>query len=302
MNTIIDNTIDNTNLIERINKLRDDYATENKSWGFSTKQYKINCANTVLQTIDIDTLLDSTITILPNSCHLFFNYVVFKSFAVPELYDTIIDCIVKKINTCVERFGKYEMHINLQSFSVSAFNRYKPIIEKYHNEIHTKHIHFHEKMQTMHVYNIPHAIDTIAKLISPFLDPIVQKKIVKYDKPTSEKSINTINEILSYDNKLSPENLPLPMLAPYFSNALHADGNDEAELHIRLYVSHVHTEETPADLILECNDIRGRNRNYWTIMKLMKQWILDEIDTPIIPIVKPKTYIIDDEEIAFLPL
>ena len=64
--------------------------------------------------------------------------------------------------------------------------------------------------------------------------------------------------------------------------ARYADEED-VELCIQLYVSHVHTEDYPAELVLECNNIRGRSSTYWSLMNKMKEWILDETENPVIP-------------------
>jgi len=56
----------------------------------------------------------------------------------------------------------------------------------------------------------------------------------------------------------------------------------EVNLHIRLYVSNVHSAETPAKLQLECNNVRGRNPVFWPMRHAMKSWLLSETDTPLI--------------------
>lgn len=183
-------------LLDRINKLRNDYAAENKKGLFSSKQYKFDCANSVLKTIDIETLLSSTLTILPNSYHLFFDYTVFKTYATPELYDTIMKYAINKISYCISTYGKYEMHVNLNTFSVSAFHRYKTIIETYSHECNTNHKEFYEKIVKMHIYNIPSTIETISQLVGPLMPLQVRQKVIKYDKTSSEKPLQTIEEIL----------------------------------------------------------------------------------------------------------
>jgi len=188
-------TTETNDLLERINKLRTDFANDNKKGVFSSKQYKVDCANTVLKTIDIDTLLNSTLVTLPNS-HLYFDYTIFKTFATPELYDRIIQFAVEKISQCIREYGTYEMHININTFSISAFQRYKPIIELYSHICNTFHTEFHEKIKIMHVYNIPSTIETISKLIGPLLPQNVMQKVIRYDKVASEKPLQTISEIL----------------------------------------------------------------------------------------------------------
>jgi len=64
--------------------------------------------------------------------------------------------------------------------------------------------------------------------------------------------------------------------------ARYADEED-VELCIQLYVSHIHTEESPAEMVLECNNIRGRSGTYWSLMSTMKAWILGETENPVIP-------------------
>ena len=183
-------------LLARINNLRTEYSNENKKGLFFTKQYKFDCANTVLKAFDLDTLLSSMLIILPNSHHLFFDYTVFKTFATPELCDTIIQYAVSKIRHCLNTYGVYEMHVNLHSFSVSAFHRYKPMIEAYSNELDTNHKNFHEHIKAMHIYNVPVSIETITQLISPFFNSTVKDKVILYDKESSKKPFQTIMEIL----------------------------------------------------------------------------------------------------------
>jgi hypothetical protein len=200
--------IETNDLLERINNLRTEYGNENKKGFFSSKQYKFDCANTVLKTIDLDILLESTLVILPNSYHLFFDYTLFKTFAVPELNDTIIKYALDKISYCIDTYGTYEMHINLSTFSISAFHRYKAIIELYSYEINTNHPHFHENVKMMHVYNIPSTIDTISQLVGPMLPQHVRQKIVHYDKNASEKPMQTIMEIIKTSKNIQSENAP----------------------------------------------------------------------------------------------
>jgi hypothetical protein len=66
----------------------------------------------------------------------------------------------------------------------------------------------------------------------------------------------------------------------------HPDEED-VELCIRLYVSNVHTAEAPAELVLECNNVRGRSSTYWELMNTMKAWILGETEDPVIHHIAP---------------
>lgn len=187
---------DTETLCRRINELRNEYASQHTKSLFSSKQYKQECAKKVLNKFDIDTLLKSTIVTIPESHHIFFDYTIFKTYAVPELYETIIQYAIQKICICLEKYDMYEMHVNLNTFSISAFHRYKPILDLYSYECNTNYNHFHEKIKTMHIYNMPSTIETISNLIGAIMPQIVREKVVKYDKPSSEKAIHTISEII----------------------------------------------------------------------------------------------------------
>lgn len=206
--------IETDDLLARINNLRTEYGNENKNKKgfFPSKQYKFDCANTILKTIDLDTLLESTLIMLPNSYHIFFDYTLFKTFAVPELYDKIIKYGVDKISNCIDTYGTYEMHINLSTFSISAYHRYQAIIELYSYEVNTNYPHFHDNIKLMHVYNIPSTIDAISQLVGPMLPQRVRQKIIHYDKNASEKPMQTITEIIQTSNNipdvLQSENTP----------------------------------------------------------------------------------------------
>jgi hypothetical protein len=192
----LNNLSSEDNLLERINKLRTEYATTNKRGIFFNTQYKQNCATEINNQFDIDTLMSSTLFILPNSHHVYFDYPTFKTFAIPELYEQIVGKVIQKMRYCLDTYGACEVHININSFSISAFHRYKPIIELYSYECNNKNQDFYEKIKKMHVYNIPSTINAITTLIQPILNPLMREKIVKYDKESSIKPMQTINEIL----------------------------------------------------------------------------------------------------------
>ena len=55
----------------------------------------------------------------------------------------------------------------------------------------------------MHVYNVPSSIEMISQLIESLVPKEVLKKVELYDKQSSEKSINTIREIIQMDHSIN---------------------------------------------------------------------------------------------------
>lgn len=72
--------------------------------------------------------------------------------------------------------------------------------------------------------------------------------------------------------------------------AFHRQGEENIKLEIRLHVSNVHSQERPATLLLECNNVSGRSKGYWVMMSSMKNWLLGETDSPIIDFPHPVVY------------
>lgn len=192
-------------LLCQINNMRSAYEIKNKSKKglFPSKQYKFDCATDILKTIDLDILLDNSIKRLPNSYHIFFDYPLFKTFTTPEIYDTIIQFVISKIIDCINEYGIYEMHINLQSFSVSGFHRYKILIERYMAKVDIEYPYFSKQIKAMHVYNVPSSIEMISQLIESLVPKEVLQKVELYDKQSSEKSIETIREIIQMDHSIN---------------------------------------------------------------------------------------------------
>ena len=67
-------------------------------------------------------------------------------------------------------------------------------------------------------------------------------------------------------------------------------GEENIKLEIRLHVSNVHSQEHPATLLLECNNVCGRSSGYWVMMSSMKNWLLGETNSPIIDFPRPVVY------------
>jgi hypothetical protein len=190
--------MDNTNeLLEKINNLRQSYYDENDKKYFFKKKQKLDCAFIITTNVDIQQLLDATVFIIPNTSHIFFNYPTFKTFAHPGIYNAIVEHAMNKLNTCIDKYGSYEMHLNLDTFSISAVERYYEGIRLYCNECLKSKCEYYKKITNMHMYNIPSLFDSIAKLLEGFIHPDIKAKIVKY---TRDDSIIVIPQLYAICN------------------------------------------------------------------------------------------------------
>jgi hypothetical protein len=172
-------------VIDRAEQLkRDFYAKQSKNIFFKAKQ-KMELAAAVSSSMNIEELLQRTVYIVNNTNKVFLDYVVFKTYAHPSNYDVIVKYILRLLTHCIDKFGVFEVHVNMDTFSVSACHRYKTVIETYINECMKQDTPFSEKLYIMRLYNIPSIIDNIQKMLSPLIFEEVKKKIDFRDKKES---------------------------------------------------------------------------------------------------------------------
>ena len=180
---------DTTSTLDQMAQLREAYYKENgKNTIFKNKQ-KFNCAEVVLQHIPIETLLKNTFWIVPGTNKVYFDYTVFKQFATPENYIYIVDEVLKSCSDCVSTYGNHEVHVNLETFTISAAHRYKDIITLFCDECMRRETHFTERLMGIHLYNTPQIIDNISALLMPLIPPEVRPKIRIYGKRESGEMI-----------------------------------------------------------------------------------------------------------------
>lgn len=174
------------NLLNQIDELNKKYYDKNTKNIFFKKQQKKECAMNVAQNIDIDILLRATIFIIPNTSHIYFDYTLLKTFANPELYTTMISYAISLLNDCINKYGMYEMHINLNTFTMSALERHYDVVRIFCEECLRNGKGYSEKLTKLHIYYIPSVFDRMSLLLDKFIHQDVKNKIIKYTKEESE--------------------------------------------------------------------------------------------------------------------
>jgi|Laugresbdmm110sn_2_1035109.scaffolds.fasta_scaffold00024_25 hypothetical protein len=154
------------------------YSTHVKNFIFKNSQ-KIECAEQVSQNIDIDVLIKNTVFIFHDTNKIFFNYSLFKTYANPSIYVRMIKYILTLFDTCIQKYNKFQIHVDLNTFSISAAHRYKIAIEMFCSEFlsSTNKITVYEHLDKFYLYNTPSMIDNISMILSPFINDHVRSKI-----------------------------------------------------------------------------------------------------------------------------
>lgn len=166
------------------------YATNPKKTFFKDAQ-KIECAEYVTQKIDVEMLIKNTVYVLPNTNKVFFNYSLFKRYANPAIYTSIIKYILQLIDSCIKCYNTFEMHVDLNTFSVSAAHRYKGAIEMFCLECLSSDSKtaIYEHLTRFYIYNIPSMIDHISVILNPFINEQIKSKIEHVSKRDSASQL-----------------------------------------------------------------------------------------------------------------
>jgi hypothetical protein len=187
-------------IVNRIKEIQDNYYSKNKKNTIFKNKQKLDCANAVCNAIPIDYLISQTIYIIPNTDKIFLDYTIFKLFANTDNFNQIIDNIFTEIKNCVESFSTFEIYINLDTFTVSALERYKVVIKDFIDKCISSNTRYSENIINLYICNVPKTFDAIIKTMKPFIEKQVYEKIKLCDDSTSKQAIA---EFHSYRDSLT---------------------------------------------------------------------------------------------------
>jgi len=162
------------------------YSMHGRKFMFKNSQ-KIECAEQVTQNIDIELLIKNTVFIFSDTNKIFFNYAMFKTYANPSVYVIMIKYILTLFDVCVQKYNKFQIHVDLNTFSISAAHRYKTAIEMFCSEFLSSknRTAVYENLERFYLYNTPSMIDNISMVLSPFINDDVRSKIEYVSKRDS---------------------------------------------------------------------------------------------------------------------
>jgi hypothetical protein len=178
---------------EDIMKVQSDFYSFQNKHVFFRKSQKQDCANYVVTQIPLDTLLKRTIMGISETNVIYMDYTVFKTYATSDNYVQIARCLLKYIQTTIETYGSFDLHMNLQSFSMSAAERYMEAIQLFCEECHKKDENYLDRMGNMYIYNTPNMVGMITTIIRKFTNDSIKEKLVCYSK---EESAVKLRELL----------------------------------------------------------------------------------------------------------
>lgn len=176
-------------IMDDIKTFQDTYYNENKKAFFFKKSQKLDVALNISNKFDIQDLLSQTVIIIPNTNRVYLDYTVFKLYANPENYNIIVEYVMQLFKTCIENHGSFECHFNLNSFTITAAERYKAVIEMFCNECLRSETRYGELLSKMYIYYSPGMIEKFTSLFKHLIDPHIRDRFVIYTKDESENKL-----------------------------------------------------------------------------------------------------------------
>lgn len=184
-------------LVGLMEKYKDDYyQTQGKKSFFFKKTQKMDCAKELSHEFKLDDMIHNTVYQLPNTNKIIFNYSIFKLYANPENYDAIVQGVLNVYDKVLTEFSSFEGHIMLESFTISAAERYKSVIQLFCTKCMNSSTKYSQLTTAMHIYNTPSMIESISILLRPFIDSNVNDRIILHSK---SESCELIRMLLSYN-------------------------------------------------------------------------------------------------------
>ena len=167
---------------ESIHQLQEEYyQTHNKNRFFKAKQ-KQECASMIVQHMNIQTLFEHTLYINPAKSVIFFEYPIFKTFVHPENFHLFLQYIDNVTTPWINKCDHYELHLNMQGLTISGFERFRGVFDSLFQHLPP----VSHKMKYIYIYYTPSIVDTIMRVMHPFIAHY-STKIVFYSKTESEQ-------------------------------------------------------------------------------------------------------------------
>lgn len=174
----LENEVDRKELSDKINNIKTLFSkSSSETFSLFRSTNKLNCAKMVSDNIDIQELIKHTTLIIPNTNKIYIDYIVFKSYAHDQVYDILIKNVIHLFNACIESHNSFEIHLDLNTFSISAAQRYKPLIQILCNECLSSQTPLMSYLTTFRIYNTPYMIDSISTIFRPFISDQIKNKV-----------------------------------------------------------------------------------------------------------------------------
>ena len=183
-------------LKEQVETFKQNFFNQNKKNLFFKNKQKLEIAQKISESFNLNDLIKKTSFIIPNTNKIFIDYTVFKLYANTNNYSIILNHIIELYMECIRLYENFEVHVNLKSLTPSATEKYKTCIEMFN--VMTSNSIISPYLTNWYIYNPPSMIEIVKHILIRVLDPTILSKVIIYPKIESN---DRMNSLLSYNNE-----------------------------------------------------------------------------------------------------
>lgn len=166
----------NPSLEDQLKMFQKKYYKENKKNIFFKNDQKFDCASKVTEKFTLKELINKSIYI-DKEYNIIVSYPLIKTFIHPSIYPNFLDHIEKLTTFVLEKIPSYTIHIDLQSFTITAAERYSGLIKQFCS-IYLQKTEYNDTLKNIYIHNPPTVIDIIRTMFSPFMSSSSKDKII----------------------------------------------------------------------------------------------------------------------------
>jgi hypothetical protein len=182
-------------LKSKVDLFKEEYFSQNRKNTFFKNRQKMEIARKISESFDLNDLIQKTSFVIPNTNKIYIDYTVFKLYANENNYESILTHLIKLYMFCIEHYNSFEVHVNLQSLTPSATEKYKKCIELFNTM--TSNCTISNYLTNWYVYNPPSMIDIIKHILTCVLDPLLMNKVTVFTKLESPDKMNQLFNVPS---------------------------------------------------------------------------------------------------------
>ncbi len=161
-------------LEEKLFQFREKYYKENKKNTFFKNSQKMACAEEITKTFSVNELLNRGVYMENNK--IFVDYPLIKTFVNPTIYSNILQHVEYLTGVILSQYEYFEIHLNIQSFTMTAAQRYNELIKAFCNIYLNS--QYEEKLKHIYIMNPPNIISVLQTMFHPFISESAKDKVI----------------------------------------------------------------------------------------------------------------------------
>jgi hypothetical protein len=181
------------NLLNDLEKFKSTYYADNKKNSVFKAAQKTDLANRVCEQFGLTELFKRTSFIIPGTNKVYINYPTLKTFVNASNYEEFAGYTQSLFLCCMQRYGYYECHVNLDTLTISAVERHRKLVEIFARDpVEHGGIEYTKFLSKAFIYNTPGLIDNITKILSVFLEKELLDKVIRYNKAETSLKLSEL--------------------------------------------------------------------------------------------------------------